>query len=75
MMILLEGAGFDTVAMHGWTAFMTSSKTRGALFSARRPAMDEVHMSSAQLTSQDSNIRFFYNGVPVRQTEWRKITL
>lgn len=33
----LKSAGFEAVEMHGWTSFMTSPKTRGALFSARRP--------------------------------------
>lgn len=35
---MLTEAGFADVQMRGWTAFMTSPQTRGALIFAQKPA-------------------------------------
>lgn len=40
MLSLLTAAGFEGAEMHGWTPFMTSPKTRGARFVAKRPDDD-----------------------------------
>jgi hypothetical protein len=35
---MLAEAGFADAAFHGWTGYVTSSRTQGGLVTARKPA-------------------------------------
>jgi len=66
---LLRRAGFEAVEMRGWTAFMTSPATRGALFSARRPRLDGAPRAGR------GGVRLFSNGRAVTEAEWSGVEL